>query len=104
MLTFAVENNLFVCGSLIFPEEHPLAGELSIRTSLTCESPIERSHYSNKTLKLPPIRAHCGYKDCYVPQALKEKYEIVLPICTSCTNKQCDPITYMKIKIGKKRK
>ena len=42
MLTFAVENNHYVCGSPIFPEGHPLTGELHIRTSLTCKSPIER--------------------------------------------------------------
>ena len=88
VLTFAVENNLYVCGSPIFPEGRPFAGELRIRTSLTCESPIERSYYSNKT---PPICAYCGDKDCYVPQALKEKYKIVLPMCTSCTNKQFAP-------------
>ena len=100
VLTFAVENNLYVCGSPIFPEDHPLAGELRIRTSLTCQSPVKRSYYSNKTLKLPPICAHCGEKDCYVPQVLKEQYKIVLPICTSCVNRHLDPIVYMKIKIG----
>jgi hypothetical protein len=104
VLTFAVENNLYVCGSPIFPESHPLAAELRIRTSLTCQTPIERSYYSNKALKLPPICAHCGEKDCFVPQALKETYKIILPICASCTSKQLNPITFMKIKTGEKRK
>ena len=104
LLTFAVENNLYICGSPIFPEDHPLAVELRIRTSLTCQSPIERSYYSNKTLRLPPVCAHCGEKDCHVPQALKEKYKIVLPICTPCVNKQLEPITFLKIKTGEKRK
>ena len=63
MLTFAGENNLYVYMWLPnFPEGHPLAGELHICTSLTSESPLERSYYSNKTLKLPPICAHCGDK------------------------------------------
>ena len=104
VLILAVECNFYVCGSPILPEDHPLAKELYVRTSLTCQSPIERSYYSNKALKLAPICAHCGEKDCYVPQVLKETYKIVLPICMSCTNKKLDPITYMKIKTGDKRK
>ena len=61
--------------ALILPEDHPLAKELYVRTSFTCQFPIERSYYSNKALKLAPIYAHCGEKHCYVPQVLKETYK-----------------------------
>ena len=104
LFTMAIESNVYVCGSPLFPEHHPLLDKLRIRTNLTCQSPIERSYYSNKTLHLPSVCAHCGEKECTVPQEMQERYKVVLPTCQFCTNKGLNPITYMPIKVGTKRK
>lgn len=45
IVTLAVESNLYICGSPIFPESHPLSELIRVRTSVSCKSPIERSYY-----------------------------------------------------------
>lgn len=104
IVDLAIESNLYVCGSPIFPESHPLFESIRIRTSVTCESPIERAYYSNKSLKLPPLCVHCGEKECSIPDELQQQFKQVLPICSGCSEKKLKPITYMPIKIGTKRK
>ena len=89
-VNLAIESNFSVCGSPIFPENHPLFECIRIRTSVTCEAPIERAYYSNKTLKLPPLCVHCGEKECSIPSELQQQFKllVVLPICSGCTEKQ----------------
>ena len=69
----AIESTFYVCGSPLFPDHHPLVDKLRIRTNLTCQSPIERSYYSNKTVHLPSVCAHCGEKECIVPQEMQSR-------------------------------
>jgi len=104
IVTLAIESNFYICGSPIFPESHPLFELIRVRTSVTCNSPIERSYYSNKSLQLPPLCVHCGEKDCSVPAAYQQRFKQVLPICSSCHGKKLEPLTFMPIKIGTKRK
>ncbi len=103
-VTLAIESNFYICGSPIFPENHPLSELVRVRTTVTCNSPIERSYYSNKTLQLPPLCVHCGEKNCFVPAAFEQRFKQVLPICGSCHEKKLKPLTFMPIKIGMKRK
>ncbi len=104
IVLLAIESNFYVCGSPLFPDSHPLFESIRVRTSVTCESPIERCYYSNKTLKLPPLCAHCGEKECSILSEFQERYKQVLPICVGCCSKKLKPITYMPIKVGTKRK
>ena len=105
IVTLAAEVNFYVCGSPLIPDSHPLAKDVYVRTSLSCDSPIERAYYSSsKTMKFPAICAHCGNKDCAIPQHLSEKFKVVLPICDLCTSKKLAPITYTPIRAGTKRK
>ena len=104
LMLLAIENNFYTCGSPILPASHPLSGVIRIRTSLTCTAPVESSYFSNTTLRLPQVCAHCGEKDCTVPTELQKRYKQVLPICKCCSDKNLQPITYMPIKVGSKRK
>ena len=89
IVTLAAEVNFYVCGSPLIPDSHPLAKDIYVRTSLSCDSPIERAYYSSsKTMKFPSVCAHCGNKDCAIPQHLSEKFKVVLPICDLCTSKK----------------
>ncbi len=69
--TLAIQSNFYICGSPIFPESHPLFELIQVRTNVTCNSPIERSYYSNKFLQYPPppLCVHCSEKDCSVTAA-----------------------------------
>ena len=62
VVNLAIESNLNICGFHIFPESHPLPECFRICTSITCESPVERIYYSNKTMMLPPVCVHCAEK------------------------------------------
>ena len=104
LVVLAAEVNFYICGSPLLPDSHPLAKDIYVRTSLSCNSSIERTYYSNKSLGLPLICAHCGNKDCAVPQHLSEKFKVVLPICVPCSSKKLAPFTYTPIRAGIKRK
>ena len=104
IVILAIESNLYICGSPIFPENHPLSELIRVRHSVSCKSPIERSYYSNKTLKLPSLCVYCGEKDCSIPESFQQRFKQVLPICAGCSDKKLEPITYMPIKVGVKRK
>ena len=93
IVNLAIENNLYICGSPIFPESHSLSQCIQVRSSITCNSPIERSYYSNKTLHLPPVCVHCGERNCSVPEELLVKLKLVLPICNGCIPNNLQPIT-----------
>ena len=104
IVVLAIESNFYVYGSPLFPDSHPLFEFIRVRTNVACESPIERSYYSNKSLRLPPLCAHCGQKQCSIPLDLQQKFKQVLPICDTCCSKKLKPITYTPIKLGTKRK
>ena len=54
IVNLAIESNFYICGSPLFPDSHPLFELIRVCNSVNCGSPIERSYYSNKSLKLPP--------------------------------------------------
>ena len=96
IVILAIESNSYICGSPIFPENHSLSELIRVCHSVSCKSPIERSYYSNKTLKLPSLCVCCGEKDCSIPESFQQRFKQVLPICAGCSDKKLEPITYKK--------
>ena len=76
LVVLASEENFSISGSPLLPNSHPIANDLYVCTTLSCSSSIERTYYSNKCLALPLVCAHCGSKECKVPQNLCEKVKV----------------------------
>ena len=99
----ALDDNMYVCGALLFPPGHELYSKVVVREDAECTTVIEPSYYS----------ARCGYpKICYVcghksPLAMVaatlERYQTVHPVCSACRGKGRVERTRGEKK-GKKRK
>ncbi len=87
----------YLCGDLLFDDNHHLSTILAQRKNLNCTSPIEKAYFKNseRRLKLKSICFHCGaeaplsYLLCM--DQLREECMTggfsCLPICRDCLGK-----------------
>ena len=101
LLTSALSDVEYSCGSPFLPDGHPLRGEVFVRMVLRCMDTVELAYYLCK-LNLPGVCCYCANDDASKPQEFQAKYFTVLPICQACQSVKA-VVTRMP-KAGSKRK
>ena len=84
------EDNVYTCGSQMFPPDHHLMSTVIVRIGITCQSPMESTYYGAANVHFPDACYYCGelepaqlLDDEYIKQ-LKKMFAIVRPLCTKC--------------------
>ena len=104
------DEEIFVCGSSLFPESAKYHATIVVREALTCDSTVEISYYGAKMVKLPVICIHCGgssnspiAEDAIITE-LRKQFQRVRPICVVCKTNGKQPITWGPKNMAKKQR
>lgn len=83
MVSIAVSEGDYTCGSPLLSPDHSLTSTVSVRLALSCGDPVEVAFYSQEFTR-KDVCAHCGGVEGHGSQELSAKFKTVLPCCDSC--------------------
>lgn len=77
--------DLYTCGSVLFPPASEYHSTIIVRATLSCEDAVEPQYYSTRVVNFPPVCSHCGSPEetlveDEVVRHLKQRKQVVRPI------------------------
>lgn len=98
------EEDIYTCGSPLFPETSHYYDSIVMREGLTCLSPVKVNYFAGKTISFPEVCFHCGTKENISLddsiQMLKRRYTTVRPICSACQAAGREPAVRGETNVG----
>ena len=99
----------YTCGSILFPPTSPYHSTIVTRANLSCRDRVEAQYYSATLIKFKPVCSHCGLPEEALVEdelvrSLKERKQVVQPICFLCRSEGKEPHTWGATSSKKRRK
>ena len=96
------EDTLYVCGASVTTPDTPLFGKIGVRCRLTCSAEISYHYFSSK--RFPLVCFVCGAPNAEkIAPDLKERYQTVHPVCTSCPKDGKKERVRRELKVGRSK-
>ena len=98
LLENSIEQKVFTCGSTILSPTAFLNDRVSLKTSLTCDDPVETAFYASKVC-LWNVCYHCGKTTEHVSVEMEEpkSFIFILPVCKQCEMLGVEPKMLMPL-------
>ena len=89
----------YTCGCVLFPPTSPHHSTIVSRANISCRDCIEAQYYSASLVKFKPVCSHCGgpeetLVEDELVRDLKQRKEVVRPICCLCRTEGKEPHTW----------